>query len=471
MSDLNTTDLGNARRFAERHGQETRYCAKRKQWFIWDRRRWKGDDGTQIERRAKETVRSIYEEAAAETDDTRRKELADWARESEAAHHIKNMIFLARSESVVALDSTDLNSDPWLLNCLNGTVDLKTGNLREHRREDLITNLAPVEYAPEASHPMWDSFIDWITSGNQEFANFLRRAVGYSLTADVSEEKLFFVHGPGAAAKSTFLEALKATLGDYAKTADFEAFLKRTNVGGPRNDIARLAGARFVVSIEVDEGKQLAEGLVKMVTGGDTVTARHLYKESFEFVPSFKLWLAANHAPKVRDDDDAMWRRILRIPFDRVVPKEQRDPNVKATLKNPALAGPAILAWAVRGCLEWQRNRLGVPPLIEAATQEYRDGMDPLADFMDDCCTIDPASWTGTTDLWKAYETWAKENSESHPLTRPAFVNRMEKRGLQRDRIGKNRDRVWLGINLVSRGETLRLDDGGQADTGGQVAA
>lgn len=467
----NTTDLGNARRFSERHGPETRYCPKLKRWFVWDRRRWKEDDGSAIERRAKETVRSIYQEASAESDDNKRKELVAWARESEAAHHIKNMIFLARSESAIALESENLNSDPWLLNCLNGTVDLRTGALREHRREDLITKLAPVEYDANARHPMWDSLIDWITSGQKEFADFLRRALGYSLTADVSEEKLFFIHGPGASAKSTFMEGFKATLGDYAKTADFEAFLKRNNVGSPRNDIARLAGARFVVSIEVDEGKQLAEGLVKMVTGGDTVTARLLYKEAFEFVPSFKLWLAANHAPKVRDDDDAMWRRILRIPMDRVVPKEQRDPKVKATLKDPKLAGPAILAWAVQGCLEWQRDGLGVPPLIEAATQEYRNEMDQLREFIGDCCTVASDAWVGTTALWQAYENWAKENAEGSPLTRHGFVDRLEKRGFKRDRVGKNRDRVWLGITLVSDTDSLRPGNGGQADTGGQVAA
>lgn len=471
MSSQNTTDLGNAKRFAHQHRQDTRYCPAQKQWFVWDERRWKEDDGSEIERKAKDTVRSIYREASAEADENRRKDIASWAKESETAHRIRSMIFLARSEPEIAVQLEHLNRDPWRLNCLNGTIDLKTGALGPHRREDLISKLAPVEYDPEARHPMWEEFIDWITSGNGEFAGFLQRAVGYTLTGDVSEEKLFFIHGPAASGKSTFLEALRAGLGGYAMTADFEVFLKRTSVGGPRNDIARLAGSRFVVSIEVDEGKALAEGIVKTLTGGDTVSARFLYKEAFEFMPTFKLWLAANHVPKVRDDDDAMWRRILRIPLERVVPKAQRNPTLKTTLKNPRGAGPAILAWAVQGCLEWQRTGLSVPPMIEEATDAYRQDMDVLRDFLEDRCTIDSADFVGVTDLWQAYETWATENREPHPLNRQTFVGRLEKRGFKRDRVGKDRDRVWLGISLVSGEDTQQPSEGGQADAGGRAAA
>ncbi len=192
--------------------------------------------------------------------------------------------------------------------------------MRPHRREDLITKVCPTRYEPGARSDLLDRFLDEATGGNRELRDFLQRAVGYSLTGDVSEEVLFFVHGPGRSGKSTFMEALKATLGDYAKSADFESFVQRRDAGAVRNDIAELAGRRFVVSIEVDEGKKLAEGLVKLITGGDTVRARFLYQEAFDFVPQFKLWLAANHAPKVKHDDSAMWRRILRIPFENIVP-------------------------------------------------------------------------------------------------------------------------------------------------------
>ncbi len=292
---------------------------------------------------------------------------------------------------------------------------MKPGELREHRREDLITKLAPVEYDPEARLDLWDRFLAEATGGDQELMRFLQRAAGYSLTGETDEEKLFFVHGPAAAGKSTFLEALKAAMGDYAQTADFETFLARQQVGGPRNDVARLAGARLVISIEVDEGKRLAEGLVKTLTGGDTVTARFMYRESFEFKPQMKLWLAANHAPKVSDDDEAMWRRILRVPFERVIPKEKRDPKVKATLRDPEIAGPAILAWAVQGCLTWQREGLGVPPIVEQATSAYRLDNDPLREFFASCCVFGPTKTVTVSDLNNEYESWCNDNRERDP--------------------------------------------------------
>ncbi|MDP8952539.1 MAG: phage/plasmid primase, P4 family, partial [Actinomycetota bacterium] len=253
------------------------------------------------------------------------------------------------------------------------------------------------------------------------------------------------------------LEALKATWGDYAATADFEAFLARRDAGGPRNDIARLAGKRLVISIEVDEGKRLAEGLIKMITGGDTVTARFLYREAFEFVPQFKLTLAANHAPRVRDDDEAMWRRILRVPFESVVPKNERDPAVKKALRDPEASGAAILAWAVRGCLEWQREGLGVPPAVEEATREYRKGQDPLRGFLSECCILSTDSWTYAGELREAYEKWAKENGEQDLVKGREWGERLRAHGGVADKAAKGR-RIWRGVGLLSGPE----DDPGE---------
>lgn len=268
------------------------------------------------------------------------------------------------------------------------------------------------------------------------------------MTGDTGEEKLAFAHGDAATGKSTILEALKAAWGDYAATADFEAFLSRHHVGGPRNDIARLAGTRLVVSIEVDEGKRLAEGLIKMLTGGDTVTARHLYQEAFEFTPTFKLTLAANHAPQVRDDDEAIWRRILRIPFNNVVPKDDRDPNVKKTLKDPKVSGPAILAWAVRGCLEWQREGLGVPATVERATEEYREEMDPLRDFIADYCLLGASLWVPSGQLREAYEKWARETGETNLLRGRKWGERLRAHGCAPGQAPGGKLRIWKGIGL-----------------------
>ncbi|MGI8597500.1 MAG: DNA primase family protein, partial [Thermoleophilaceae bacterium] len=287
------TDYGNAERLVSAHGGDLRY-AHGLGWLAWDGRRWRRDLDGEVERRAKATVRALYREAGSLEDEGERKALASWARKSEAAPRIAAAIALARTESAVVVGPGALDGAPLLLNVVNGTLDLRTGELREHRREDLLTKLAPVAWVPGSRDPAWERFLEHTTGGDAELAAFLQRAAGYTLTGDTGEEVLFFAHGPTATGKSTLLEALGATLGEYAVTADFDTFLARRGDPGVRTDIARLAGARLVASLEVEDGKHLAEGLLKQLTGGDTVTARFLYSDAFEFAPAFKLWLAAN---------------------------------------------------------------------------------------------------------------------------------------------------------------------------------
>lgn len=441
------SDYGNAERLVARHGGDLRYCHQLKKWLVWSDNRWREDTTAEATRRAKETVRAMYAEAEGISDSKERESFVKFVLRSEAQASIAAMIALAASERGVTVLPEELDADPFLLNCANGTLDLRTGLLREHRREDLITKLSPVSFNPQARSDIWEFFLRDATGGDKELEKFLQRAAGYSLTGDTREEVLFFIHGPQAAGKSTFMETIKATLSDYARTSDFEAFLSRREVGSPRNDIARLAGARFVASIEVDEGKKLAEGLVKMLTGGDTVTARFLHKEFFEFRPAFKLWLAANHAPRVRDDDEAMWRRILRVPFVHTIPKARRDPKIKAHLRDAATAGPAVLAWMLRGCLDWQRDGLRVPPAVEEATQEYRESQDPLKDFIADCCVLMPTAWTPTADLRNEYERWAKERGERYLLVGNAFIARLKAHGCA-PKVRLN-VRGWLGVGLA----------------------
>ena len=444
------TDYGNAERLVDLHGADLCYSFPRKKWYYWDEKRWVEDNTGEVFRRAKETVRRIYIEAAEIINDIKREATINWALRSESEIRIKAMIQLTESEPSIPITPEHFDSDPWLLNCLNGTLDLRTAELRPHERDDFITKIAPVEWkGMDENHPTWDKLLNDATDNDDELKEFLQRAGGYSLTGDISEEVLFFVHGPEASGKSTFVEALKATLGDYSTTADFEAFLKRQSVGNPRNDIARLAGSRFVASIEVDEGKRLAEGLIKMLTGGDKVSARFLYRESFEFLPSFKLWLAANHAPRVNADDGAMWRRILRVPFENVIPKDKRDPQIKKVLRDPEQAGSAILAWMVRGCLEWQSKGLGVPNSVIEATEEFRQDMDTLGDFFDDCCKIKTPKavfWTSTADLMKAYQQWANKNAERYTVGRRTFIERL--RSLGCTPVKKDEKRGWAGIEL-----------------------
>jgi putative DNA primase/helicase len=292
---------------------------------------------------------------------------------------------------------------------------------------------------------MWQDFLERVTGGDAELAEFLRRAVGYTLTGHTSEEVLFFVHGATATGKSTKLEAVKAVLGEYAAVADFETFLKRHGDAGIRNDVARLAGARFVLSVEVDDGKSLAEGLLKILTGGDTVAARFLYRETFEFQPRFKLWLAANSRPRVSADDAAIWRRILQVPFVHVIPEAERDERVKIQLRTDPHAHAAILAWAVKGCLEWQQVGLAVPQCVRDYTAEYRAENDPLRDWLDDACELDADGWTSSADLRQSYTAWCESNGEK-PRDVKRFAAALTAKGCRQSKV--NHVRGWEGIRV-----------------------
>lgn len=254
------------------------------------------------------------------------------------------------------------------------------------------------------------------------------------------------MHGPAATGKTTFIEAVNSVMGDYAATADFETFLAKKTGGGPRDDIARLAGARFVASVEVSDGRKLAQGLVKMLTGGDRVAARHLYQSVFEFRPQFKLWLAANHAPRVADDDDAMWRRIIRIPFEHVIPAEGRKPEIKAALRSDPAVRAAVLRWAVGGVLAWRQVGLRVPGAIQTATAAYREDMDPLRDFFADCCTFGSVQWASRVTLRKAYADYCADNGIRHPVGPKQFHDRLRGKGCEESKRGA--DRGWSGVGL-----------------------
>jgi putative DNA primase/helicase len=232
---------------------------------------------------------------------------------------------------------------------------------------------------------------------------------------------------------------------EYARTADFEMFLKRRGDAGIRNDVARLAGARLVVSVEVDDGKALAEGLLKVLTGGDTVTARFLYHEAFEFTPQFKLWLAANERPRVNADDAAMWRRILQLPFVHVIPEAERDDNVKLSLRTDPAVQTAILAWAVQGCLEWQERGLDVPDAVRDYTREYREEQDPLRDWLADCTVRDADATTPVSALRQSYETWCIDNRET-ALESRKFGSILEKKGFRADKQSGIRVRRGLRV-------------------------
>ena len=366
-----STDAGNAIRFARRHGAVARYCYEWQRWLLWTGTHWQRDAGAGIMRLAKETARAIYREASAAPGEDARRRLLAWAARSESEPGLRRMLVLAQSE--LPVKPSELDADPFALNCPNGTLDLRTLHLRPHRREDFLTKVTAAPYDPDARNPIWDAFL--VRSLPAEaLRTYVQRVAGYALTGNTAEEKLFLVHGPTAGGKSTFLGALRRAWGDYATTADFSTFTTRKGDGGPRDDLARLHGARLVISVEITDGARLNEHAVKTWTGGDLVVARRLYQETFEFAPQCKLVVAANQRPHARDDDDALWRRIVEIPFAESLPAAERDPDVKAFLTDPAQAGTAILAWAAQGAADWFANGLGSAPEIDAATAALPGG-------------------------------------------------------------------------------------------------
>ena len=466
-------DIGNGKRFARFHAADVRHTPELG-WLAWDGRRWRPDP-VAVAEAAKATALRIFREvphlAEAGNEDTAIRR-GKWAKQSGDRNRLRGMLGCAETDPTIAARREDFDTDLWLLNCLNGTLDLRTGTLRTHRREDLLTRICPVAYDREARSEQWERFLAETTGGDLDLAEFLARAVGYSLTGSTREDALFFVHGPGGAGKSTFVEAVKAAMGQYAQGTNFETFLQRRETGGARDDIARMAGARFVVAIEVDEGKRLAEGLVKTLTGGDTVTARFLFKNEFEFRPEMKLWLVANHAPKVRDGDEALFRRLLRVPFEHFIPAESRDRLLREDLLNPALNGPAILAWAVRGCLDWQANGLRVPDVVTRATSEYRESQDLAARFLDDCCELTPDGWTASSALKTAFDAWARDNREK-TLSAKALAARLQVHGLEPRRAGHKQTRGFGGVELLevgSQGLFFGVEEPPQTDADGSEA-
>lgn len=435
------TDLGNARRLVRLYGQELRYVAQWASWLVWDGRRWKRDATGEIYRRAKRTVRSIFREAAECEESDDRKNLLKWAMKSEAQARIEAMIACAQTEPEVACSSDQFDADSWLLTCENGTLDLRAGTLRPHRQSDLITKLAPVVYDPNAAAPVWESFLARIMGNNADLIDFLARAIGYSLTGDISEQVLFLLHGAGANGKSKLLEAMEGVVGDYGMQTPTTTLMYKATDNSIPNDVARLKGTRFVKAIETEEGKRLAEALVKQMTGGDMISARFMRAEWFDFKPSFKIWLAANHKPIIRGTDDGIWRRIRFVPFLVQIPEAEQDKHLTEKLQAEY---PGILAWAVRGCREWQRIGLETPQEVRAATQDYRAEMDALGAFIDECCVVGARCVVPVGSLYATYETWCDDAGE-RPISKRLFGIRMVERGFEQKKSSGGL-RQWVGI-------------------------
>lgn len=451
---LPLTDLGNAERFVARYKADCRYLWQADTWLVWDGRRWVADTSGQVQRWMKATVRAIYHETQPEA--------PAWARKSEAASRIDAALKLARSEAALRASAVDFDARPDLLNVGNGTIDLRTGELREHRREDYLRQIVEVDFDPSAEAPEFVRFLATVQP-DPEMRAFLQRAAGYSATGHNIEQKFLLLHSPGQSGKSTLVEILYRLFGDYATTLPAEALVQRSADRIP-SDIARLVGRRYVTVSEFDDAATLNERLIKQLTGGDTVTARFMYKDFFEFRPQGTIWVSSNHRPVVRGVDDGVWRRHLLVPFPVQIDAAVRDDYLGGRIRANELAG--VLRWAVEGARKWFQQGLNPPSAVLAATATYREDSDLLGGFLDEVCEVGPAETVSKTDLYSSYDEWCRSGG-LRPATKIAFGRMLKERpglALTEDRIGKANVHVWVGIGLRVVSRVLRLVPDGDSD-------
>jgi putative DNA primase/helicase len=421
------SDLGNAERFTALHGRDARYSSPERRWYVWDGRRWAADRRLTVEQWAKNAIRTALE-ASTKCKSDRRSDLVKHLQASESNGHIRGLLERARAERNIPIEPEEFDTHPMLLNCANGVLDLETGELRAHDRALLLSKLIPVEYPSEvATCPRWLWFLQRVLDKDAELIAYLQRAIGYSLTGDTREGCLHFLYGGGRNGKSTFLRLLAALLGDYSVEADFTTFTHdATRVGPESNQLARLAGTRLVRAVEPEEGRRLNESLVKLLTGEDTITARHLYAEPFEFVPMFKLWFAGNHKPVIRGTDLAIWSRIRLIPFTVTIPEEERDGHLLTKLRAEL---PGILRWAVEGCQQWLAAGLQAPAAVLTATSEYQADSDVVGRFLVECCVRQETAEATSGELYNRFKTWA-DNGNEYVLPIQRFSQKLDEHGL-----------------------------------------
>ncbi len=453
-SPLRRTDAANAEFFAHLYGDKMRYDHSRGRWLRWATHWWTEDSDAEVRRLAQQAAKKLYQQAAGVSNPEVAKKLAGWAISSLQRKGLDAAVSLAQAQLPIADRGDCWDMDPWLLGVANGVVDLRTGELRVGQQSDRITKHTDVQFDPSATCPMWLAFLDRIMAGNQNLISFLQRAVGYSLTGIVSERVIFILHGQGANGKSTLLEIIRCMLGDYAIRTPTETLMMKQQSSIP-NDIARLRGSRFVFASETESGKRLAEALIKDLTGDDTISARFMRAEFFDFKPEFKIWMGTNHKPVIKGTDKAIWDRLKLIPFNVRIPEGERDQHLPEKLKAEL---PGILQWAIEGCLEWQRSGLGVPEEVRSATESYRKEMDILASFLGECCILKANCRVGALVLHKAYVEWCEANDEKAEKIK-SFTNRLKECGFNSRRTGKNGSVEWHGIGLRTDEVTEGLND------------
>lgn len=401
----------------------------------WDGQRWAEDTTLHIF----DLARGVCREVSAECGDAHKASAMKLASRATSAAVER----LAAADRRHAAMAEQWDADRWLLNTPTGTVDLRSGEIREHARADYLTKITAAGPDFEGHCPLWLQFLERITGGDRELQAFLQRMIGYCLTAVTSEHALFFLYGTGANGKSVFLSIISELMGDYAKTAPTSSFTAGSTEQHP-TDLAGLRGARFVTAIETEDGARWAESKIKSLTGGDKISVRFMRCDFFEFRPEFKLVIAGNHKPSLRSVDEAIRRRLHLVPFTVTIPENERDPNLTDKLRGEF---PGILRWAVQGCLAWQQNGLAVPRVVREATERYFADEDTFGRWIEECCIRESNAWTRSSDLFANWKAWCKRNGE-HEGSRVRFAEQLEAKEFRQERTRTARG--FRGITVVT---------------------
>lgn len=423
-------DTGNAQRFFDMFGGGIVYNHTDKMWLYWDGKRWHADLDKEAYRRAALSIEKMrdelefYQKNDEENGTNNTKEFAKHIKYTRSMKGEKALVEMA--QQLLPVLPAQLDRHIMAFNTASGIISLKTGGLTPHDPKWFITKVSEVEYSEGNNYscPRWIKFLDEIFNGDRDLIRYVQKAVGYSLTGKTTEQCAFFLFGTGNNGKSTFLDVVRDIAGEYAMNIQPETIMIRTATAAANSDIARLKGARLVTSVEPNEGVRINEGLLKQLTGEDTVTARKLYANEFEFKPEFKLWMATNHKPIIRGTDTGIWRRIHMIPFTVSIPEEKKDKELKFKLQSEY---PAILQWAVEGCLLWQSEGLEMPRAVREMCKEYRREMDVISAFIDDKCDVAEGNFVKASQLFAAYAAWCEENNE-YKFSNTKFGVEMTKR-------------------------------------------
>lgn len=431
LEPFRSTDLWAGKLFVRLYGHRARFCNRRGGWYAYDGKRWVRAETGELERLAKELPPFLLRLASEEADSDRRSAIAKFAARMESAQKLGAVLEMASTEEGVCVAPSAFDTDSFKFNVQNGTLVINpekaTVRLQPHRPEDLITNISPAEWRGiEAPAPLYMKFLCESSGGDRELMGFRQRLAGYALTGDTREQVFVYAFGLPAGGKGTDTRAQCDVLGTYAMAAEMATFLEM-RADKTRNDLAGLAGSRLVVATETPEGRAFNEELIKKLTGQDTISARFLFKEYFEFRATFKIRFEGNHRPAVRTGDGAFWRRVLIVPFDRPVPESKRDRRLGEKLQTPEERA-GILAWMVRGCLDWLRGGLRVPQKVKAAVAEYRKAEDQVARFLDEMCETGEGRRCLSVILYERYTGWALTGGEK-PLTKVAFGKKLDEKG------------------------------------------